>query len=154
MKTLIAYFSHTGKTRKAAELIQSACEGKLFEITGEKKYGVYVKACALAAKEIATGECPAMTSSMTDFDSYDRIVLGFPLWYGSYPHIVQTFLNTYDCSGKDVYPFCTSTSSGPEKAAKNLAAALPNATVHPTLRITDQGKNEIKEWLDLTSNQK
>ncbi len=147
MKTLIAYFSHTGTTKKAAEQIQSVAGGDFYEIKGEKNYGSFARACAIGGKERMTGECPAITTDLDNFDSYDRIFLGFPLWYGSYPRIIQTFLNAHDFAGKEVYPFCTSTRAGAEKSGKDLQKALPGAKVHTALRIDGQDDKAIEAWI-------
>ncbi len=147
MKTLIACFSHTGTTKKAAQAILALCPADTFEIRGTKDYGSFAKACAIGGKEIAAKECPAITGTLPDLSGYDRIFLGFPIWYGSYPRIIQTFLNSCDFQGKDVYPFATSTRAGAEKAQKAISSALPGATVHEALRMTEDTKpEEILSW--------
>lgn len=146
MKNLIAYFSLSGVTRKAAERIQSQAGGDLFEIKGEKDYGGYLKAVAIGGKEIATKEKPAVTTHVKNFASYDRIYIGFPVWYGNCPRLIRTFAEEYDFSGKEVYVFCTSGSSGPEKSGQTIAEICKGANVHPAIRISNQSDNEIKAW--------
>ncbi|MCD8150311.1 MAG: flavodoxin [Clostridiales bacterium] len=147
MKTLIAYFSLSGVTKKAAERIQTLTGADLFEIKGEKNYGGYMKAIAIGGKEIATKEMPVVTTHVKDFDSYDRILLGFPVWYGTCPRLIRTFASEYDFTGKDVYVFCTSGSSGPEKSQKTVAEICKGAVVHTSIRISGQNDDEIKGWL-------
>ncbi len=148
MKTLTAYFSLSGVTKKAAERVRSLAGGDLFEIMGEKNYGGYFKAIAIGGKELATKEMPAVTTHVEDFESYDRILLGFPVWYGSCPRLIRTFAAEYDFTGKDVYVFCTSGSSGPEKSLETVKEICKGARVHSAIRISGQGDDEILTWLE------
>ncbi len=148
MKTLIAYFSLSGVTKKAAERIQTISDGDLFEIKSEKNYGGYFKAIAIGSKEIATKEMPKVTTHVEKFDSYDRILLGFPVWYGTCPRLIRTFAEEYDFTGKDVYVFCTSGSTGPEKSSQTVAEICKGAVMHSAIRITNQSDEEIKAWLE------
>ncbi|MCD7866008.1 MAG: flavodoxin [Clostridiales bacterium] len=149
MKTLIAYFSLSGATKAAAERIQSLTDGDLFEIKGKKNYGSYAKAIAIGGKEIATRELPEVITHVENFDSYDRILLGFPVWYGTCPRLIRTFAREYDFSGKEVYVFCTSGSSGPEKSRKMVAEICKGAKVGSAIRISDQSDDEITDWLGI-----
>ncbi len=147
MKTLIAYFSLSGKTKKAAEKLKSLTGGDLFEIKGEKNYGSYFKAIAIGGKEIATGELPKVTTHVKGFEAYDRILLGFPVWYGSCPRIILSFAAEYDFSGKDVYVFCTSSASGSKKSEQTVKEICGGASVRSALRISGQSDDELKAWL-------
>ncbi len=149
MKTLIAYFSLSGITKQAAEKLQRLTGGELFEIKGSKKYGSYMKAVAIAAKENATKEMPKVTTHVEKFESYDRILLGFPVWYGSCPRLIRTFAAEYDFTGKDVYVFCTSGSSGPEGSEKAVKEICKGAVIHPAIRIANQSDSELKTWLSV-----
>lgn len=147
MKTLIAYFSLSGNTKSAAEHIQALAGGDLFEIKAKKNYGSYAKAIAIGGKEIATREMPAVTTHVKDFVSYDRILLGFPVWYGTCPRLIRTFAAEYDFTGKDVYVFCTSGSTGPEKSGRAVKEICKGAAVHTAIRISDRDDDEIQAWL-------
>lgn len=147
MKTLIAYFSNSGKTRNAAEFIHSVEGGELFEIKPKKNYGPYLKAIAIGGKEMASKEMPEVTTKVSDFASYERILLGFPVWYGNCPRLIRTFISQYDFMGKDVYVFCTSGSSGPEKSGETIAELCTGANVHSAIRIADHDEKQIREWL-------
>lgn len=148
MKTLIAYFSLSGVTKKEAERIQKLTGGDLFEIKGEKNYGSYIKAVAVGGKEIATKEMPKVTNHVEKFDSYDRILIGFPIWYGNCPRLIRSFVNEYNFAGKDVYVFCTSGASGSEKSEKTLKEICKGAKVHSAIRISKQNDDELKLWLE------
>ncbi len=148
MKTLIAFYSRGGATARAAKAVQEIAGGDLFEIRGNKNYGSYFKAIGVARKEFNSGELPEVTSEVKDFDSYDRILLGFPIWYSKAPQLVVSFLRSHDFTGKEVYPFCTSGMSGPEGAQDQINEACAGAKVHPGIRFGKVEKETVEAWLD------
>ncbi len=147
MKTLIAYYSRGGATRKVAETIQKVTNGDLFEIKGEKNYGNYFTALGIARKEFSGNELPKVVDKVKGFGSYDRILIGFPIWYSKCPQLVLSFVSQYNFLGKEVYPFCTSGMSGPETAVENLTKACTGATVHPGVRLNKADEEKIRDWL-------
>lgn len=148
MKTLIVYYSRGGTTRKAAYKLQKLTDGDMFEIIGKKDYGGYFKALGIARKEFAGNELPQVTEKVADMESYDRILLGFPIWYSKCPQLVMSFLSQYELSGKEIYPFCTSGASGPEQAVEQLAKACGGATVHAGLRLNKWDEEKVRSWLE------
>lgn len=148
MKTLVVYFSLSGNTKKAAERIQAIAGGDFFEIKSGKDYGSYMKAIAIAGKELMTNEMPPILNKVDDFESYDRILLGFPVWYWGCPQLIRTFISQHDFTGKDVYPFCTSSSTGAGKLQGELRKICKDAKVHGAIRILAQSDDEIKTWLE------
>ena len=92
---------------------------------------------------------------MQDFDKYDTIYLGYPIWWGDLPMICYTFLESYDFSGKTIIPFCTHAGSGNAGTQSKIQAAVPNATVKEVLAIsgTDTQNNQgsvnatVTDWL-------
>lgn len=147
MKTLIAYYSRGGVTAKAAGKLQMLTNGDLFEITGEKNYGNYFTALRMARKEFSENELPKVVNTVEDFDSYDRILLGFPIWYSKCPQLVLSFLSQYDLAGKEIYPFCTSGTSGPDTAVELLKKSCKGATVHSGLRLNKFNEDTVRKWL-------
>ncbi|MCC8078879.1 MAG: flavodoxin [Oscillospiraceae bacterium] len=147
MKTLIAYYSRGGTTKKAAEKLQELGGGDLFEIKGEKNYGGYFTALGIARKEFASNELPKVTETVKDFEAYDRILLGFPIWYGKCPQLIMSFASQYDFSGKEVYPFCTSGMSGADSAVELLKKACSGAAVHAGLRLNKVDDSKVKQWI-------
>ncbi len=147
MKTLIAYYSRGGTTAKAAGKIQEIIGGDLFEIKGSKNYGNYFNALGVARSEFNSGELPEVVTEVEDFDSYDRILIGFPVWYSKCPQIVMSFIASHDFHGKDVYPFCTSGMSGPEGPQEQLKSAFAGAKLHKGLRVNKVDESALKDWL-------
>lgn len=117
---LIAYFSHTNTTKQAANLIQQQTGGILFEIQPVDSYpSSYSATTERAQREIRAGSLPAMVNDVEDFDRYEIIFVGYPIWWGTTPPVVNTFLNAHDFSGKTVIPFCTSGGSGISGSLEN-----------------------------------
>ncbi|MCD8220387.1 MAG: hypothetical protein LUC50_08790 [Ruminococcus sp.] len=148
MKTLTIYYSRAGHTAAVAKKIQAIVGGDLFEIKGTKNYGSYVRAIMIARREFSSGEMLKFMGDVEDFDSYDRILVGFPVWYGKAPQLVISFLVSHNFKGKEVYPFCTSGSSGPEGAQQQLQNACGKATVHSGIRFKEVNKVDVEAWLE------
>lgn len=92
-KILIAYFSHTGNTELAAWQIQAAVGGQLFAIQTEVPYPQDKSECGKIAKqELAGNERPPLAADLADISQYDTIFIGYPVWYGTTPMAVRTFL--------------------------------------------------------------
>ncbi len=147
LKTLIAYYSRAGHTAEVAKQIQALAGGDLFEIKGTKNYGNYARAIVVARREFNSGELPEVVGDVEDFDSYDRILLGFPVWYSKAPQLVISFLHSHNLTGKNIYPFCTSGSSGPEGADEQLKGVCAGASLHPGIRFKQVDKGTVESWL-------
>ena len=133
-KTLVAYFSASGVTKKRAQELAEAAGADLYEI---KPAVLYTKAdlnwmdkksrssVEMADKTIR----PAMADTDADIASYDTIFLGFPIWWYVAPTIINTFLEAYDFSGKKIVLFATSGGSGFGNTVKELKPSAPNAEI-------------------------
>ncbi|UWO26354.1 flavodoxin family protein [Marvinbryantia formatexigens] len=108
MKTLIIYYSYGGNTRRIAEMIQKRTGGDIAEIETVKPYtGSYDSVVNQGQREVNSGYMPEIQPLTADVQKYDRIILGSPVWWYTFAPAMKTFLNTYDLSGKIVYPFAT-----------------------------------------------
>lgn len=94
---------------------------------------------------------PAIGSEAIDISSYDTVFIGHPIWWGTTPRIINTFLDTYDLSGKTVLPFCTSGSSGISQAVSVIRAAEPDADVRDGLRASGANDSSIENWIAETT---
>ena len=140
MKTLVAYFSAEGTTASLAKGLASAIGADLFEIRPEQPYSPadlrWTNPLARCNREKIGGKDVPVVGAVADFASYDAVLLGFPIWYGSAPSVVNTFCKGYDWSGKRVAAFATSGGSGIGKTAEKLrpyvqgAASVEAALVH------------------------
>lgn len=121
-KSLVAYFSASGVTAKAAEKIAAAAGADLNWMDKKSRSTV----------EMDDPKCrPAIAEAVEDMEQYDTVWVGFPVWWYVEPRIVDTFLESYDFAGKKMIPFATSGGSGIQKAEKSLREHCPAADWKP-----------------------
>ncbi|MBP3250202.1 MAG: hypothetical protein J6M48_07620 [Ruminococcus sp.] len=152
--TIVVYFSRTGNTEKIANY--------LLEITGADSY-VIQAAVPYSDEDIAysNSSCradqeqndktvrPEIADPISSLDGYDTVFLGYPIWWGEEPRIIDTFLESYDLSEKTVIPFCTSGSSGISVSEKNIAALVPIGEQLAGKRFSaSASKDEVQQWYD------
>ena len=116
-KVLVAYFSASGVTKKVAEKIAAAANGDLFQIEPEIAYSEkdlnWMNKNSRSSLEMSDKDFrPAMIKTELNLSEYDSILLGFPIWWYVAPTIINTFLESYDFSGKKITLFATSGGSG------------------------------------------
>lgn len=132
-KTLVAYFSASGVTARAAREIAEAVGADLYEICPAEPYTdadlKWTDKKSRSTVEMNDTACrPAIAEPVANMEQYDTVFLGFPIWWYVEPRIVDTFLESYDFSGKTVIPFATSGGSGIGKAEKSLQQHCPKAS--------------------------
>ena len=132
-KTLVAYFSCTGGTKALAEALAQHLGADLYAITPDQPYTAgdldYRDSTSRSAREQNDPAArPALGGATLNLSSYDRVYLGYPLWFGQAPRILSTFLESHDFAGKTIIPFCTSGSSALGSSAQNLRPLAATAT--------------------------
>ncbi|WP_176013969.1 flavodoxin [Victivallis sp. Marseille-Q1083] len=128
-KILVAYYSYSGNTRFAAEQIQKATGGELFEIKPVSAYPADYDACVeRAKKEINAGTKPELAEKVKDFSQYEVIFVGTPNWWSTMAPPVLSFLSGYDFSGKVIIPFVTHGGGGMARCKKDMQKACPKAS--------------------------
>ena len=147
-KILVAYFSASGVAAKAAERIAAAISADLYEIRPAQPYTPedlnWMNRKSRSSMEMNDPSSrPAIAQPAADLAQYDTILVGFPIWWYVEPRIVDTFLESYDFSGKTMIPFATSGGSGIEKAAQSLRAHCPAAAWKPGRVL---GYAEAEKW--------
>ena len=157
MSTLVAYFSATGTTARAARRLAEAADADLFEIEPEQPYTPadlnWNDKNSRSSREMADEKCrPAVAGEAPDMSRYDTVFVGFPIWWYVEPRIIDTFLETHDLSGKTVVPFATSGGSGLGRAPQRMATLAPGATVTEG-RLLNGGPdaNELRAWVSSAS---
>jgi len=131
MKKIVTYFSASGKTERKAKELAELTGADLFEIQPETPYTKadlnWMNPKSRSSVEMKnTSSRPALKKKDFDFSSYEEVYIGFPIWWYTAPTIINTFLETYDFSGKVIRLFATSGGSGIEKACKDLASLYPS----------------------------
>ena len=129
-KTLIAYFSASGVTARAAREMADAIGADLYEICPAAPYTDadlnWMDKKSRSTPEMNDPACrPAIASQVERMEQYDTVFVGFPVWWYVEPRIVDTFLESYDFTGKTMIPFATSGGSGISKAEKSLREHCP-----------------------------
>lgn len=131
-KKLVAYFSASGVTAKAAEKIAKTINADLYEIRPAEPYTSedldWMNRHSRSSVEMNDPDSrPAIAAPVENMEKYDTVLVGFPIWWYVEPRIVDTFLESYDFFGKTMIPFATSGSSGIERAAQSLKSHCPYA---------------------------
>ena len=153
-KQLVAYFSATGTTKKAAERLAGAIAADLFEIKPAVPYTQadlnWMDKHSRSSVEMNDPKSrPAIAGMPADLGAYDTVFVGFPIWWYVAPTIVNTFLESIDLSGKTVVPFATSGGSGMGKTADILRAVCPAADILPGKRLSARESAEaVRAWLE------
>lgn len=151
-KRLVAYFSATGTTKKAAIALAEAAGAELYEITPAVPYTAadlnWMDKNSRSSVEMRDhASRPAIEGSI-DIREYDTIFLGFPIWWYIAPTIINTFLESYDFSGKTIIPFATSGGSGMGKTVDSLKESYPGAVIKPGRMIRGaETLTELREWV-------
>ena len=132
-KALSAYFSASGVTARAAKEMAAATGADLYEIQPAEPYTDadlnWMDKKSRSTIEMNDPACrPAIAGGVQDMAQYDTVLIGFLIWWYVEPRIVDTFLESYDFSGKTLIPFATSGGSGIGKAEKSLQAHCPAAS--------------------------
>lgn len=133
-KTLVAYFSASGVTKKVAEKIAAAANGDLFQIEPAIAYSEedlnWMNKNSRSSLEMSDKDFrPAMVKTELNLSEYDSILLGFPIWWYVAPTIINTFLESYDFSGKKITLFATSGGSGFGNTVQELRNSAPDAHI-------------------------
>ena len=125
-KILVAYFSHTGNTEKVAQLIQSKTGADIFKIETATPYpSVYRETTEVAKQEKADNARPALKNKVENMAQYDVVFVGYPIWWYTAPRVIQSFIETNDLSGKEIYLFATSGGSDAAKALSDMKKLYP-----------------------------
>ncbi len=153
-KVLVAYFSATNTTEGVAQTIAASVGADLYEITPAQPYTSadlnYNDDNSRSTKEMNDPSArPEISGSVADMSQYDIVFLGYPIWWGEAPRIINTFVESYDFSGKTIVPFCTSGGSGIGSSATNLQSSARGATWLSGRRLNSGvSQSEIAEWVN------
>ena len=131
-KILVAYFSASGTTAYTAKEIAKTVGADLYEICPTKVYTDadldWTDKKSRSTAEMNDPACrPEIAGTVENIEQYDTVFIGFPIWWYVEPRIVDTFLESYDFSGKTLIPFATSGGSGIGGAEKSLREHCPKA---------------------------
>jgi len=153
-KTLVAYFSASGVTRRLAERLAGAIGADIHEIVPEVPYTQadldWQDPRSRSSVEMKDKSSrPAVASKVDDMGQYDTVFVGFPIWWYVAPTIVNTFLEQYDLAGKTVVPFATSGMSGMGNTNAELAGSCAGAVLKDGRRFDANAReSELASWAE------
>ena len=152
---LVAYFSASGETARLAGTLADAVGGELYEIKPAQKYSTadldWNDKRSRSTIEMKDKKArPALDGSAANIQKANVVMLGFPIWWYEAPRIIQTFLESYDFSGKTVVPFCTSGGSGLGNTVDILKeSCCAETSWKPGRRFSPYAdKAELKAWTE------
>ena len=147
-RILVAYFSYSGETRKAAWQIAERIHADLFEIVPVRAYPPRYEACTqIARKEAEEDRRPPIKETVNGMDDYDIVFLGYLVWWYKAPMPVYTFLEEHNVTGKIVVPFCTSGGSRLEDTLPDLKRMLPASFMAQGRRVYSSRPERTEAWL-------
>jgi len=153
-KVLVAYFSASGVTAKVADRLSKATGADLFEIKPAQVYTNedldWTNKKSRSSVEMADRNSrPKIANKVTDMSKYDVIFVGFPIWWYREPSIIDTFMESYDFSGKQVVPFATSGGSGMGDSGSIMQKLVPKAKVDSGKRFNSSvSEADLKTWAE------
>lgn len=155
-KALVVYFSATGNTKAVAETLAGLKGADIYEIVPEQPYtdedlNYNDRTTRATAEQNDPNARPAISGNITDFEQYEVVYVGFPIWWGDMPRILYSFFDAYDFSGKTIAPFCTSGGSGLSGTSGTIAELESGATVLDGLHVSDSAadsaESSVSQWL-------
>ena len=157
--TLVVYFSATGNTQEAANYIAQLTGGDLFELVPSEPYTDedlnWTNDNSRVSQEYydeTLRDVELTADTVENWDSYDTVFIGYPIWWGIAAWPVNTFVEANDFTGKTVIPFCTSTSSGLGQSGELLAELAGTGDWQEGMRFRSSvSETDVQEWLDSLS---
>ena len=153
-RKLVAYFSATGVTAKVAEKLAEAIGADIYEIESAVPYSTadldWTNQKSRSSVEMSDpASRPAIAVKRVNMDDYDTVFVGFPIWWYVAPHIINTFLESYDLTGKTIVPFATSGGSGMGETNEHLASSCKGAKlIEGKVFKKSACKSELATWAD------
>ena len=153
-KNLICYFSCSGVTKGVSEKLADMIDADLFEIEPEDKYTDedldWTNKNSRTSVEMNDPDCrPKIVNKLGDISSYEKIIIGFPVWWYKEPSIIDTFIEENNLEGKDIFVFVTSGGSGCGKSFNSLKDKYLNLNFVRAIRLNVNFTfDEINYWIE------
>ena len=153
-KILVAVFSASGVTKNVGEEIARIAGADFFDIVPKEIYTEddlnWMNKQSRSSIEMNNpASRPEIAGAVSDMASYGKVIIGFPIWWGVAPRIIETFLESYDFDGKTIIPFCTSGGSGVGRSDEELHKNVKgDAKWEKGTQINRPDETMIKKWLD------
>ena len=153
MKKFVAYFSASGVTKAAAERLAKAAGADLFEIKPAVPYTRadldWTNKKSRSSVEMSDSNSrPEIAEKFSNMDDYNTVFIGYPIWWYVAPTIINTFVESYDFSGKTIVPFATSGGSGMGKTVEMLKPLCPTANWEKGKMLNRVSDQELETWVN------
>ncbi len=146
MRSIIIYFSHSGKTEKIAKRLLKDTGSDIISVKPKKDYGNYVMSVIRAVKDKLMRIRPEFVNSIPDLSGYDTVFVGYPIWCSSVPDLLLAFLRKCDLSGKTVIPFSTSGMTSISSSLVRLKEVCRGSTIRYPYNYSKRSRDDYKEW--------
>ena len=153
-KKLVAYFSASGVTKNVAERLAKAADADLFEIQPATPYTEadldWTNKTSRSSVEMNNPNSrPTITRKLPNMEQYDTVFIGFPIWWYVAPTIINTFIESYDFSGKTIVPFATSGGSGMGKTVEVLKPLCSSSVKWDKGKMLNHvSEQDLKNWAE------
>lgn len=153
-KTLVIVFSATGNTKAVAEKIAAVTDADMYEILAKETYTEadldwHDKNSRTTIEQNDPSSRPEIGSGEVSLEGYTTIYIGYPIWWGEEPRIMDTFVERYDFTGITMIPFCTSGSSGIGRSGRNLEEKAGSGNWLEGARFAGSAsEDEVRRWID------
>ena len=152
-KPVVAYFSATGNTARAARLIADVTGGTLYEIVPQKAYTAddldWNDRRSRSSQEMNNAKArPALKDGSPALPACQVIFIGYPIWWNQAPRIVNTFIESHDLRGKTIVPFATSGGSGVENSVRELRKAYPGLEWSDGKLLNRASRAAVEKWAE------
>lgn len=153
MKTLVAFFSTSGITKAVAQTLAEAAKADIYEIIPENPYSKadldWTDEQSRTSLEMKDKSSRPKIAKNIDISNYKVIFVGFPIWWYSTPHIINTFLESQNFNGKVIVPFCTSGGSDLSNAPRDMKKSCPNAIFKEGRKFNfGSNRTSMVKWIE------
>ena len=148
MKSIILYYSRAGKAEKLAKKLQKALGSEILKVEPEKAYGNYVSSIIRVIRENSKGIAPAFNTEIPNLDSYDVVVIGYPIWASDIPAFFAAFLQKCNLSKKIVVPFATFGGTKIDNSLKTLKQVCPESNIALPYNYGIFNKDNFEKWVE------
>ena len=147
MKSMILYYSKSGKTETLAKEIQETLGSDILKVEPEKPYGTWVSSVLRVMREKAKTIYPAFGTEIPNLESYDVVLVGYPIWANDIPAFFAYFIKKCNLRGKKVIPFATSGGSDIERSVQTLKRICPDINFTHEYKHASKDKEKLDLWL-------
>ncbi|WP_298651702.1 flavodoxin [uncultured Proteiniphilum sp.] len=151
-KTLVVYYSRTGNAEAVAKQIQTLTNADLFRVETVKAYPEgYHETTEVAKEEKNNNARPEIKTKVENIDQYDTVFIGFPIWWGTYPMVIATFIESHNLKGKTIIPFCTHGGGSVDQGFNDVEKLTKESKHEEGFSLSGSRANssqaDIEKWL-------